>query len=394
MFPVAVRKRCSLTHMDCPCCSGSAMTSPAWLSDSAMWPGPCASTMISGMPSISRFQPPRMDMFCIRVAGSAQSSTWCEKYTISCCARLNSAIGTTVPAIWQCDWPNWMRAMSLIGGCCTQPESLTWSLMSTGAPHSGQVGWLGSLGCRQNRQSYVFISAPPLFPGAVMHVHGLDADPARSCHLGQVHAVSEEAGLERNLLGLHGHRGVLVEEAAGLDQDLLARAEGPLKDVAVAMQHQQPRVLGGDEPVHEHAATAVQHVGQALDPDERVLDGVRGEQEGVLADVKLHARVQRQDHELAWRVTGERDPAWAVRDRHDVRHAPDRALHPAGRLEGGERYRLVLPQQEMVLEEDGVLWRESDLRDRDELPLYLAAACREAELGHVLEPGRLAPPRV
>ncbi len=54
-----------------------------------------------------------------------------------------------MPAIWQCDWPNCSFAMSLIGGCSTQPESLTLSLMSTGAPHSGQVGWLGSLGCRQ-----------------------------------------------------------------------------------------------------------------------------------------------------------------------------------------------------------------------------------------------------
>ena len=79
MFPVAVRNRCSLTHIDWPCCSGSAMTSPAWLSDSAMWPGPCASSMISGMPAIIRFQPPRIDMFCSRVAGSAHSSTWCEK---------------------------------------------------------------------------------------------------------------------------------------------------------------------------------------------------------------------------------------------------------------------------------------------------------------------------
>jgi hypothetical protein len=42
--------------------------------------------------------------------------------------------------------------MSLIGGCLTQPEELIESLMSTGAPHSGQVGWLGSLGCRQKRQ--------------------------------------------------------------------------------------------------------------------------------------------------------------------------------------------------------------------------------------------------
>jgi hypothetical protein len=62
-----------------------------------------------------------------------------------------------VPSIWQCDCPNWILAMSLIGGCSIQPESLTTSLMSTGAPHSGQVGEFGSLGCRQKRQTYWFI---------------------------------------------------------------------------------------------------------------------------------------------------------------------------------------------------------------------------------------------
>ena len=85
----------------------------------------------------------------------------------------------------------------------------------------------------------------------------------------------------------------------------------------------------------------------------------------MLADVELHARVQRQDHELARRVTGERDPARAVGDRHDVRHAADRALRSAGRLERGERDRLVFPQQHVVLEVDPVLGRQGDLGDRD-----------------------------
>jgi len=44
-----------------------------------------------------------------------------------------------------------------MGGCSIQPESLTASLMSTGAPHIGQVGCDGSLGCLQYRQTYVFI---------------------------------------------------------------------------------------------------------------------------------------------------------------------------------------------------------------------------------------------
>ena len=41
--------------------------------------------------------------------------------------------------------------MSLIGGCSTHPDALTEDLMSTGAPHIGQVGEFGSLGCLQYR---------------------------------------------------------------------------------------------------------------------------------------------------------------------------------------------------------------------------------------------------
>jgi hypothetical protein len=48
--------------------------------------------------------------------------------------------------------------MSLIGGCSTQPESLTLFVMSTGAPHSGQVRALASLGCLQYWQTYAFIA--------------------------------------------------------------------------------------------------------------------------------------------------------------------------------------------------------------------------------------------
>jgi len=65
---------------------------------------------------------------------------------------VTSVTGTVVPAICTWDWPNCSRAMSLIGGCSTQPDELTIDLMSTGAPHSGQVGDCGSLGWRQYRQ--------------------------------------------------------------------------------------------------------------------------------------------------------------------------------------------------------------------------------------------------
>src|SRR5215469_12091430 len=158
---------------------------------------------------------------------------------MSCCARLKSQTGTMVPSIWQCDCPNWILAMSLIGGCSIHPESLTTSLMSTGAPHSGQVGEFGSLGCRQKRQTYWFIGTGPLIRRVVVDVHGLDADPAGAGHLGQVHAVPHQPGPQRQLHGLHLHGGVLVEEAARLHQDLLAGAERALEDVAVAVQQQE-----------------------------------------------------------------------------------------------------------------------------------------------------------
>ena len=79
MLPVAARNRCSRTHSDWPFCSGSATTAPAWLSDSAMWPGPRPSTMISGRPLMTRFQAPFMGMLVSRADGSDQSRLWCEK---------------------------------------------------------------------------------------------------------------------------------------------------------------------------------------------------------------------------------------------------------------------------------------------------------------------------
>jgi hypothetical protein len=57
-----------------------------------------------------------------------------------------------VPSIWQLDWPNWMRAMSRIGGCSCHPDVLTAAVTSTGAPQLGQLLPVASLGSRQYRQ--------------------------------------------------------------------------------------------------------------------------------------------------------------------------------------------------------------------------------------------------
>src|SRR5215831_15314238 len=97
-------------------------------------------------------------------------------------------MGTRIPVTCRWDWPNWSLAMSRIAGCSIQPESLTTVLMSTGAPHSGQVGCDGSLGCRQYRQMYWFMVYPSagLLARVVVDVRGLDADPAGAGHLGHV----------------------------------------------------------------------------------------------------------------------------------------------------------------------------------------------------------------
>ena len=77
----------------------------------------------------------------------------------------------------------------------------------------------------------------------VVDVHRLDADPARAGHLGEVHAVAPSRPVLTSCCTASiVHRRVLVEEAARLDQDLLAGAERALEHVAVAVQQQQARL--------------------------------------------------------------------------------------------------------------------------------------------------------
>src|SRR5580704_5822878 len=92
----------------------------------------------------------------------------------------------------------------------------------------------------------------------------IDWMPARSGHLGQEHGVAaHHAGLEALLNRVHLDRGVLVQEAARLDQHLLPWLQRLLEDVAVTVQKQQALLPSGYEPVHVHAAAAVQDVREA-----------------------------------------------------------------------------------------------------------------------------------
>jgi hypothetical protein len=63
----------------------------------------------------------------------------------------------------------------------------------------------------------------------MVDVHGLDPDPAGPGHLCEVHPVAHHSRLHVLLHGVQAHRGVLVEETARLDEDLLSWPEGPLE---------------------------------------------------------------------------------------------------------------------------------------------------------------------
>ncbi|MFD0578786.1 hypothetical protein [Dactylosporangium darangshiense] len=54
-----------------------------------------------------------------------------------------------MPSICTRDWPNWMRAMSWIGGCSIQPDRVTTCRTSSAAPQLGQDGPSGGCGMRQ-----------------------------------------------------------------------------------------------------------------------------------------------------------------------------------------------------------------------------------------------------
>jgi hypothetical protein len=114
----------------------------------------------------------------------------------------------------------------------------------------------------------------------------------------------------------------------------------------------------------------------------------------MLARVEFHARVKRQHDQLAGGVAGERHPARPVGEREHERHAAEDALHPAAGRHRGDRRRLVLPEQHMVLEVDGVPLPECHLGDGDQLTLDLHGRAGEAELGEVPQARRLTPARV
>ena len=203
-------------------------------------------------------------------------------------------------------------------------------------------------------------------------VHALQADPARAGEAVE-HEVAgpaaQQAGLEPvHLLG-HRHRVVAVQPAAGLDVDRLAGLEPLLEHVAVAVHPDDALVVGGVEVVDEEA-TAVHHVGEALDPAVVVLHAAGRGQELVLADHDPVAGLEVQRGDVAGRITAERDLARGLRLEQQQRHPAERTpLQALLERVQADLHARVLPQQHVVLEVHRHLAVERHVQDGHELAL-------------------------
>lgn len=192
------------------------------------------------------------------------------------------------------------------------------------------------------------------FPAVHVEIHGLQGDFARAGEAvpHNLPAAGEQSRREPLEHRLHLHGAVLVNPAARLDVDLLARREGHFKDVAEAVQPEDAFARRAGEGVDEKASAAEQHVGRALDAGEGVFHGVSGGEPLVLAHVHALARLQMDAEHVARAVAAEGDAARpggaGEQERHAGEHPLEAAFHRVQRdLHGG-----VFPEQDVVLEID------------------------------------------
>src|SRR5581483_4117998 len=101
--------------------------------------------------------------------------------------------------------------------------------------------------------------------------------------------------------------------------------------------------------------------------------------------------MEREHYQLARGIARERDTARPSGHADDEGHPSERALETAGQLEDTQRHVVVLPEHDVVLEEDRVIRAEMDFGDGHDFPFHLAGARAELKFGHVAEARRFAP---
>jgi len=106
---------------------------------------------------------------------------------------------------------------------------------------------------------------------------------------------------------------IFVNPAAGFDVDLLAGSESDFEYVAVAVQPEDAVAAMGDESIDEEAGTAHEHVGDAFDAGEGVVELIGGGEKLMLADVEAVALGEVDGEKMAGAVAAEGDATgpWA-----------------------------------------------------------------------------------
>src|SRR6185437_14938769 len=195
---------------------------------------------------------------------------------------------------------------------------------------------------------------PASVGGRQVHVQRLNADPPWACESipREVPAAAEHASLEPEDLNGHLYRAVTIDPAAGLDVDDLAGRQGLLKDVSVAMQPDIALFPCAGELVNEDSRPAEQHVADALDAGERVVEVRSRRKELMFPHLDAGAGREMDREDVTRAVARERDLAGALCLGHEDRHARDHSLESAFQRVHPDVEVGLLPKHNVVLEED------------------------------------------
>src|SRR5437879_5697151 len=104
-----------------------------------MCPGPAAVVIVNGIPPNIRLKPPPVFSMPSEMLSSFHSSAGCSKNRLSPAASLTGIAGTISPSSSQLEFEKPNVVVSRIRGAERQPDSVTTSLTSSGAPHVSQL---------------------------------------------------------------------------------------------------------------------------------------------------------------------------------------------------------------------------------------------------------------
>src|SRR5262249_15593444 len=140
-----------------------------------------------------------------------------------------------------------------------------------------------------------------------------------------------------------------------------------LEDVAVAVQPEDAVAAACGEAVDEESGAAEEHGADASYALEAVVDVARGREELVLAHLDLLAVAEMDGEDMSRGIAGEADLAAPGRLRHEDLHARDHPLQGTLHRAQPDRHRRVLPEQDVMLEENRLVRSHIDRKDRHEL---------------------------